>query len=484
MSANTEIAHRAGKRRRGMSRQTLAIVGGGASGTLTAAHLLRLAHGTWRVVLIDRSSHGPGIAYATRDHQHLLNVPAGLMSAFDDDANHLVRWCRERGRATGEHEYLPRQLYGAYLRNLLVEPADGGDVELVQDEVVGLNDAVSHGHIVVALRSGRCIPADAVVVAIGNPLPARLAAVRAGRRVINDPWNPESLDRIRGAGHVVVVGTGLTAVDIAQTATIGGTTVFAISRHGELPRVHKAAGRPTPTPPLVLGTDVVDLASVLQAIGGALLANPSEWRGVVDSLRPLTPNLWQALSLDDRRTFLREFKWLWDLHRHRLAPPVGAQIENLRSLGRLQVASARIVAARSTPSNVAVCIEQDGEQRELTADWLINATGPASNIANVPDPFIGQLLASGLARPDDLGIGFACARNGALLGAGSADHRRLFTLGPPRRGELLESNAIPEIRAQAAHIAETLVAGLETRTPGRGPRHSPASHAGGVRAAG
>ena len=62
----------------------VAIVGGGASGTLLAAQLLR-AGGT-RVVLIERGARlGRGVAYGTRFAGHLLNVPAASMSGLPDD---------------------------------------------------------------------------------------------------------------------------------------------------------------------------------------------------------------------------------------------------------------------------------------------------------------------------------------------------------------------------------------------------------------
>jgi uncharacterized NAD(P)/FAD-binding protein YdhS len=67
-------------------------------------------------------------------------------------------------------------------------------------------------------------------------------------------------------------------------------------------------------------------------------------------------------------------------------------------------------------------------------------------------------LTAGHARPDALGLGFACDADGRLLGVGGISPAPLFTLGPPRRGELLESVAIPEIRAQADALSGALLA--------------------------
>src|SRR4051812_12829712 len=94
---------------------TVAIVGAGASGTLTAVALARAAPHV-RVVLVDDRSHGVGVAYSTSDEQHRLNVPACGMSALADDGAHFVRWLAASGYDAGERDFVPRAWYGRYLR--------------------------------------------------------------------------------------------------------------------------------------------------------------------------------------------------------------------------------------------------------------------------------------------------------------------------------------------------------------------------------
>ena len=66
---------------------TLAIVGAGFSGTAIAVQLARQAQGKpVRIVLIEPSGKfGSGVAYGTRCTRHVLNVPAGNMSALPDE---------------------------------------------------------------------------------------------------------------------------------------------------------------------------------------------------------------------------------------------------------------------------------------------------------------------------------------------------------------------------------------------------------------
>jgi len=440
------------------SRPVLAVVGAGASGTLTAAHLLRAARGQWRVVLIDRVSHGAGVAYSTRDPRHLLNVSAGAMSAFDDDPDDLLRWCHARGQAVRESDYIRRQLYGAYLRDLLVRFAGPANLELLRGHVIAIEHDGEQSKLALELGDGARVVANAVVLATGNPRPAPLAPTQAVSRVIEDPWEPDALERAKHAARVVVVGTGLTSIDVAQTLTAASavTQVIAVSRHGALPRAHLSAKPRAIPPPLTLDENYLGLQDLSRAIRAAVRVQPSHWRGVVDSLRPLTPDLWRGLSLDDRRTFLRDLKWEWDIHRHRVAPQVAREINTLLAEGRFQVQRGTIAGVTATSTAISVQVEDNGSRRDIVADWLINATGPQSTLSAAEDPLIQQLLAGGLATPDALGIGIACDSKGALLSGHRGTNARLFTLGPPRRGELLESTAIAEIRTQARAISAIL----------------------------
>ena len=66
-------------------------------------------------------------------------------------------------------------------------------------------------------------------------------------------------------------------------------------------------------------------------------------------------------------------------------------------------------------------------------------------------------MADGMACANDLGIGFRTDGAGALVNAGGNTSRPLFTLGPPRRGELFETTAVPEIRSQTEALARCLI---------------------------
>ena len=114
----------------------VAVIGGGAAGTLQALHLKRAGAD---VTLIERGPRpGRGVAYGTARPEHLLNVPARRMSAYSDDPGHFSRWYADLAGGT-EESYAPRMVYGDYLAGLLNEAG----IEAVRGEAVDIVDDAS-----------------------------------------------------------------------------------------------------------------------------------------------------------------------------------------------------------------------------------------------------------------------------------------------------------------------------------------------------
>ncbi len=486
----------------------VAIVGGGASGALAAIHLLRDARARavpLEVVLIDRHGrHGLGQAYSTTDPNHLLNTRAGKMSALEDDPGHLVRWARSQGLDVTDSAYLPRETYGRYLRDVL-DAAEGraGSGRTVRrvtgtasalttdpDPRVHLSDGptmdpgprvhlsdgrttdpgsrvhLSDGRTMdpgprVHLSDGRTVDADAVVLAVGDRVPAAWPGLpEAGTpRHVADPWAPGALARICDGTPVLVLGTGLTMVDVAVsvTRTCPGTVVYAVSRHGLLPRRHP---NPVPPPvPVAIPDGPLGLAALLRAVRVAVRENGGDWAGVVDGLRPQVQDVWTRLTPSDQRRFLGLAARYWEVHRHRIPPATAGRVAELQAAGRLRVVRGRVAGATEVPGGLRVRVDGDAP-REIDVGWLVNATGPGAGGAF--DPFLDRLVATGRARPDRLGLGLDAGPHGAVLDAAGRPSAKIFTLGPTLRGNLYETTAIPEIRAQAAALAPRLI---ETLTP-------------------
>jgi uncharacterized NAD(P)/FAD-binding protein YdhS len=443
----------------------IAVIGAGLSGVLVALHLLWRCGRDDRIYLVERGKRfGQGLAYATGNPRHLLNIRIENMSAFADEPAHFVRWLRtlpeaER-RAAGERTwggiFVRRQLYGAYIQHLLEDAMTrlgcARNLYLVTDEAVAVRREGER--LVVGTACGRSYALDAVVLALGNFPPDRVNSPD----YFGDPWHPGAVRELVPERPVLLLGTGLTMVDVSLSLMDAGFEgpICAISRRGLLPE-HHGASRAWPG----LRLDAEDrrsLSALCRAVRREVRRAGAEgvgWRSVVDALRPHTQLLWQELSPTDKRRFLRHLRPWWESHRHRVAPPVRAAIETARARGRLQVLRGRIEGIEAVADGLDVTWRSRGAiaGEKLEVQRIINCTGPGTDYEKLDDPLIVQLLASGLARPDPYRLGLHATSRGTLIGADGRVSSRLFGVGPVVRGALWESTSVPDIRSQAEEVA-------------------------------
>jgi uncharacterized NAD(P)/FAD-binding protein YdhS len=453
----------------------IAIIGAGFSGCQLAIELMRSGPSPVEILLFDQSAtFGPGVAFAVRHHRLLLNTRVANMSAFATDPTHFLRWLwandlPEHPAASippSGHAFVARGVYGRYLRDLIdrAEAAAPGNVALnrIGQRVVGLTE--EPGGLQLRLDDGSARAADVVVLCIGN-LPPRLppapgAEACCGSRLIANPWDEASLARIEPSDAVLVLGSGLTMVDVAILLAERGHRgpILALSRHGMLPRQHAPSRRaPPPRSPTGPLTARGLLRHLREEIARAADAG-IDWRAVLDAWRGQVPLLWQELPMVERRRFLRHLRPYWEVHRHRMAPEIAAQIEDMRASGRLEVRAGTIEAYQSCHEGITVRFRARGTNVEtrLVGDWLVNCAGPLLDFRQVGDPLVRDLLGRGLARPEPLGLGLETTRGLQLLRRDGRANPNLFAVGSLTRGTFWETGAVPEIREQSRTLAKRL----------------------------
>lgn len=454
------------------SLRTIVIVGGGFSGTVLATMLLRRPHpGSARLVVIERGSHiGRGVAFARRDHPYLLNVPTGRMSSNPDDPLEFLRFARRREPDVDAESFVPRALYGDYLEESLLAAQLAAPANVRLDVIHASVTAIHRRRRDLPLRltldNGTELHGDAVVLAVGNPPPRRLAVADplAGHPAyIEDPWTMPA--DVGSRDRLFLIGTGLTMVDVALAfaARSSGGSLHALSRHG-LVGLQQAAFRPdalrgtgeavmlaaAPSPRRMLSA-VRSLARDAQAQGG-------DWREAINFVRSVAPDLWRRMSTADRAQFLRHLRPYWDVHRHRLPEAALARITHLRRTGLLQVHAGRLESLEPRAHGVAVHWRPRGldARRQAVVDWVVNCTGPDYDLRRSREPLLQGLLRDGLTVPDALGLGLRTGREGAVIDADGWPSTNLFYLGPMLRADHWEAIAAADLAAHAARLADHL----------------------------
>lgn len=442
------------------TRPRFVIIGAGASGVL-AAHAIAAETPTAEIVVVDPKP-GRGVAYGGSQSLHLLNTRASNMALDARSPTHFVDWLNATG--TDDHgwtgaDFAPRKVFGDYLVCRLRALVAEGRVRLAKDRAVGI--AHDRDGWSVRMSDGSSVTGDAVVLATGNARPRPLDF--AGRAaidglVIDDPWDEAAIAETPAAGTVLLVGTGLTAVDVAVTLLKrpAGPSVVAASRRGLLPRIHDVPHAELPRLPRPFPRTARALYRHVRAFAEEIAGDDVYARhAVFTGMKPDVPEIWAWLPELEKRRFLRHLRPWWEVERHRLAPAIAAILAEGEAHGRFETARGRIVSAEPAANGASVTLACGPSRRTLEVTRIVNCTGPDWRVGR-GDQLLGGLLEQG-AKTDAMGLGLdvdqACevqGERGPLTG--------LFAIGPLTRGTFFESTAVPEIRAQAERVARRLAA--------------------------
>jgi len=377
--------------------KTLAIIGGGASATLLLAQLAR-RKATFNIDVYDRAgAFARGIAYSTPHSCHLVNVRASNMSALADVADDFMRWAA--GYGYGGDDFVPRTLYGDYLHEHLERARKTVSVHLIRENADSTR--TGEGYLV----NGKAY--DLVVQATGNCVPLRPQDAENVAGYHDGPWTPDYA-ALSSCTNIALIGSGLSAVDaiVALDAHGYSGSIRLVSRTARLPGVHVKA----PVHPAFMHAIPATARAALRHIRNEINTADAPWQAVIDSLRPCTNAIWQAWPERERQRFMRHLFTWWNVHRHRMAGQIGDKITALEQSGRLIRHRARVHSILPGPALVT-------SQGTIRADAIINCLG---------------------YRYDERAL--------------AASH----AIGPARFGSLFETTAIPEIRVQAAQLADAI----------------------------
>jgi len=381
------------------------------------------------------------------------------MSARSDERGDFLRWLLLHGHRVSGDDFVPRALFGEYMRDLLTQTR----APLLRFTVQATSLARERDGLRIGLEDGRWLVASTVVLAVGMLSPALPRSLRA---VARRAWDPGALEGIPGDAPVLLLGSGLTTVDVALALARRGHrgSMHVLSRHGLLPAPH-AAGPGVPARFEPRSAHLRELLRAVRLEVRAVERAGGDWRTVIDALRPLSPTIWASLSLEDRRRFLRHVRAYWDVHRHRMAPESARELYALMRTGKLRVHGGTVEQAIVGKRGVAVRWRTRGteERHEVNVNRVLDCA-TASGLVRAESTLLRSAEAAGLVRLDPLGLGIETASVGAAVGRHGVS-TDLFAVGALRRFERWESRAISELRDQAAALATCLAHRLRASGP-------------------
>lgn len=445
--------------------KTIAIIGGGWSGILTAIQLLEKSKDISIKIINSEQLLGLGIAYSTSDESHLLNVPAGKMSAFPDNPKHFTDWLIKKGYPEKEIEkqFLPRLVYGKYIQEFIDSIKQNAQVEIINARAIDIHkESINYS---IQLNNENSVSTDKIVLALGNFLPATPKSASLdffeSPNYFKNPWNTDYLKNIQINQNILIMGTGLTMVDCVISLKKAGITgkLFVVSPRGYTPAPHGIKQTYPDFYAEIKGKTLLEIFKIVRKHLKLAESKNIPWIGVVDSLRPNLQKLWISLSLKGKQQFISHIRHIWGLARHRLPLSVHTQLMDLKTKGQLEIIGGRILDMQEKNNTVSVTLRLRKSTTicELNVSRVINCTGPQTNYKELQNELVKNLLSKRMILADDLKMGIKTTLNGQVLEKDNTASTDMYAIGSLLRGVLWETTAVPEIRMQAESIAKQII---------------------------
>ncbi|MEY3786171.1 MAG: hypothetical protein RLZ75_376 [Pseudomonadota bacterium] len=440
------------------------IIGGGLSGSLLAMQLARSPGGS-EVVLIEKNPEflGRGVAYQYDFTHQPLNVVAGGMSLFPDKPLDFVRWL-EANHFRYNHlidqvspeAFIPRKIFGDYvLENLeKIQQEVSERLQIRIDEAISIMDFGKRKTVVFA--SGNALHADHVILALGNFPPADLFAthnpVQNDPRYFASPWSDRVYSDIKGDEDILLVGSGLTAVDIVLGLIVrkfrGKVTM--LSRRGVFPLPHDLTHQAIS----ITVPENYSPRKMLLWVRYLMRKNPEvPWSVIIDGLRPYTQKIWLQWIVSDKQYFLKKIRPYWEIARHRIPSASSERLNNMMEKGQLVLKKGTIEEASVSSNGIEILYRSESGLNSQVFQKVINCTGPESNYRKVRFPIIVDLIARGKVKIDELGLGIKCTPEGSIINDQGEVEQGIWCIGPMRKAVLWETTALRELREQSSALA-------------------------------
>ncbi len=448
----------------------IAIIGGGASGTISAIQLLSRLEVKAKIFLIEKNKEAlfRGAAYANQLAYEPLNVQAGRMSIYNHLPDDFYDWVKAKkesstGVAVSKDTFVSRRWFGDYLTENFVKAKKHSkttEAEIIHAACEDLAYDASSNQYTLSFKDREHLSADCLVFACGNEPPSdifsRAETEAMGDNYISNPWGTNPFEELKETDDVLIIGTGLTMIDHAvslQKQNHKGK-IYCISRNGYLPLPHTDiqhfAFDITKEP-----TELKEALDVLNQNITTAKAQNITWQNVMDAMRPHTSRIWKQMSLKSKKLFLEKLRKYWEIHRHRMPLPSAIAIEQMQSTGQLKIVAGYYQSLQLNNEGIIFNYVSKGVKQKcsLTVNRIINCTGPSSDYYKTGSVLFKNLLDKGWMKQDSLKLGIETGSNGEIIKNNGTVLQNTFAIGPLRKAAEWETIAVREIRTQAEGVA-------------------------------
>ena len=434
----------------------LAIIGDGYSAAVLVYHVIKREFNPQHITVFGPNELGFGQAYGSQHAHYRLNVRDNLMRIDPDKPDDFVQWAKGNIHDPDAHvdagAFYRRRDFARYMEDRLEAVLQNAPIQFIRDHVETIT---RDNQWKINTKTGQ-YDADLLVIATGNPksIPNFTCEDAIKSCLTTQPWQGDWAQQITTDDDVVIIGGGLTAMDILASLSAENHKgqINIISPKGILPPPQlNWRDQPEKTFEWPKINSASNMLQVMNKAMGAKDWLDREGQETFEQLRKNISPVWRGLPDHDQMRLKKHIGWLWQLLRYRAAPQTVAAQRDLSENGQLSLVKGRveaITACHKTDANHKITVQlSDGQV--INAHHGFIATGAGR------DPLLEQMAANGVAQ----------LKHGHLevteilqiISPDGSIHSNGFALGPPTvmsRGDVIGATTIA---GEAVLIADAII---------------------------
>ncbi|MBG9980287.1 FAD/NAD(P)-binding protein [Facklamia lactis] len=197
----------------------IAIVGQGLSGASLLRSLIEHAPKSvnYQITVYDPSEQlASGFAYQNDSGTPLMNTAVRALSCQLNNSQDLQEWLQiHHPHEANPNNFIPRLLYGQYLNQAYAKYYQSENIITRHEEVLACQQQ-EKGYLLTTSKSKDTF--DVVFLALGHPPYADYYGLYGCKGYIHNPYPlSQKLNQLNPKHAVGIIGSGLTAIDIART---------------------------------------------------------------------------------------------------------------------------------------------------------------------------------------------------------------------------------------------------------------------------
>ena len=436
------------------------IIGSGFAGAAMTIHLVEAGVDPKNIIVVGPTILGSGNAYGSKHKDYRLNVRSEIMWIHPEKKNEFTNWAKKNIKdSQAFHEsgnFYRRTDFAIFVHSKL-------EKILLKKQLIHKKHLVkkiykeNDGIWVSILCNQEKLTSKNIILATGNPVPTwpchiEAKAMKRKGALIENPWSGNWVNNIHKKDTILIIGTGLTALDClsALKSLHHEGQIILISKSGKFPPMQaKWERKQNPKWPDEHNQELLP-STMIKFFKSYLPDSPPstpKWQSAWEELRLDLNKHWDRISNSGKIKLKNKLYSTWSRFRYRASPHVISAKEYFFNNNQMQFYKGHVKKISLDREGSLLCLFDGGK---VIADKVINCSGKGN------DDLITQIINDKIGAQDIFNETLKVDKNNKVIPVKVDENFGLYMIGPTLVESFGDIVAANKVSMQGINLAKLL----------------------------